>query len=497
MTLLKNNKIFILLFTIFFFFLVYKIGSASINNDAQFWYTRTQNFVSAVKRNDWEETFQNPKPGVTVMWVSGYSLDTLLSLYDKLFGFTPSIYEHKTFYLVHSAVILPLIIFTLISIFIFYFIGKHLVRPQVVLLSLLVLVTQPLYVGLARNFHSDASVTAFMTVSVLFLFYYLLKNTKILFLIVSSLSAGLALLSKSSAVFLIPFVLLCFAVHSIYFRKSLSFYFKSVSIWLVVLFVTFYIFFPAMWVYPKAVLTWVFIEEGRELLLKGRDGINPFLYYLRPLFKTLTPVYFISFVLGLFCFVKDFKRFEKKEKFFYVGILLYVFFFLLQMSLIKQKMDRYILPLFPLGSFIAGYGLFQIYTNLKNKAHKGIFLFIVIVFSFAPILYYFPNYLLFPSQPGKDQFGCSLCSDIGSYLNSKENPADLKIVFSSKKLHKLQPHVLGKVYSTDETLPNNWSAEYYVMENNQIPPEEFKHCALEKTISFRNVDYWKILSCKN
>lgn len=495
--LVKNHKLFWFLLLIFSFFLFYKIGGASINNDAQFWYSRSQEFVSNVKKKDWIDTFQNPKPGVTIMWLSGFSLDLFLNLYTKVYGFTPDIYTHDTFYLVHSSVIVPLLFIVLVGILVFYFISISFVHKEVVLFALMLLLFQPLFIGLARNFHADASVTSFMSMSALTLLFYFYKKTKLVYLVLSGTLAGLALLSKSAAIFLVPYIFFVCILDYFYYKHTFYFYFKTISIWLVVALGTFYLFFPAMWVEPVAVLRWVFIDEGTKLVLEGRDGINPFWYYLEPLGRTITAPYLLAFLIGVFFLFRNFKKLTTERKVFYLAIFGYVIFYLLQMSLVKQKMDRYILPIFPLASLLGGYGIYKVYAAIKNKLAQKVFVLVTVFFASVTTLYYFPNYLLFPSQKGKDQFGCSLCSDVGDYLNSKPNSADLKIISLSRKLHRLQPYVYGKVYSTDEKLPFEWTPEYVVGTVHEGLPAQYSHCTLEKVITFRGVDYWNLYACKN
>lgn len=133
---------------------------------------------------------------------------------------------------------------------------------------------------------------------------------------------------------------------------------------------------------------------------------------------------------------------------------------------------------------------------VKNVSLKKALYTLFFVINLSFVLYFFPNYLIFPSESGKDQFGCSLCSDIGEYLNSKENPADLKIISVSKKVHRLKPFVMGKVYTADEILPNNWTADYLVKSTTEVIPENYTHCVFEANVGFRGVDYWEVYRCK-
>lgn len=511
---LSSNYVFILSILVLLltaFFLYFDISGDSINNDAQFWYERTQNFIKAVKEKDWENTFQNPKPGVTVMWLSGLSLDIFLNTYERVFHFRPFIFTYDTFHLVHFSVIAPLVSVILLSLILFLMLGKKLFDEKIVLYSLMLLCFQPFFIGLSHNFHADAILTAFMFLSFLFAMYFLSKENKIIFIILSGVFAALALLSKSSGIFLIPYIGLMFlidysfsrkftksnkSIKSEDFNKNISFYIKNYIIWFFFLCLTFYTLFPAMWIYPKAVLSWIFIDEGLSLVTEGRDGINPFWYYIEPLFRVLTPLIQASFFLGIFFIFRNFKKYSKIEKKHILLVLSFIFFFILQMSLAKQKMERYLLPILPFMAIVGGYGLYHLSEILKKYISQKVFILVVFILNLVFIMYFFPNYLLYPSEKGEDQFGCSLCSDIGDYLNAKPNAYDLKILSLSKKVHRLQPYVRGKVYTTGEILPNNWTVEYAVTANDEVLPKEYSYCTLEKEIGFRGTNYWKIYKCK-
>lgn len=491
---MKISRIPILIFFLITFFLYFNIGKASINNDAQFWYSRTNNFISAVIRRDWYETFQNPKPGVTVMWVSGLSLRIFLNLYEGVFHFRPNLFTYETFPYVHFSVIAPLVTIVLVSFVVFYYVLKKLFDSDVALFSSILLFFQPIVIGLSRNFHSDAVTMAFMLMSSFFAVYYFTYARKYKWLVISGITAGLALLSKSSAVFLIPYVGFVCLVDFLYVKTRPLDYIFSYIIWFTLLSFVFYALFPAMWVSFVPVLNWIFVEEGLTLVTTGRDGINPFWYYIEPLFRILTPWFLIFLGVGIvsvFIFLKKESRVVQKRILMFLG---FIFFYFIQMSLVKQKMDRYLLPILPFMGIIGGYGVSKLYKLvLKYRKH---FVLLFLILNLSHVLYYFPNYLLYPSMFGKDQFGCSMCSNIGEYLNSQPNPSDLKIISLSNKLHRLQPFVKGKVYSTNEVLPNNWTPEFVVTSMQEQLPIQYSRCVLDTLIGFRGVDYWKIYSCK-
>lgn len=478
------------------FFMFYNIGEASINNDAQFWYTRTQNFMRAIRLQRWEDTFQNPKPGVTVMWLSGISLETFLFLYNRVYGFTPEIYSHATFYLVHFSVVAPLVIVTIISLIIFAKFLYNLFDEKIMFFSIVLLVSQPFYVGLARNFHADSTVTAFMLLSAICAIYYFLKSQKSYLALLSGVFGGLALLAKSAAIFLVPYIALITLSDLLVSKRAISHYGKFAIDWVFSFVVTFFVLFPAMWKLPIPVLSWIFIDEGLQLVQEGRDGINGFWYYFEPVGRILTPILLGAIPLGTYFLAKEFLKMNRSEKLKWFMVVSYVLFYFLQMSLVNQKMDRYLLPTLPFLALIGGLGVAKLAGAIKKLPIK-VFAMGFFFLSFSIIAYYFPNYLLYPSIKGRDQFGCSLCSDIGKYFNSMEDPASLKIVSESNKLHRLQPFVYGQVFSQNEILPNGWTPEYFVKADHVELPTAYSNCKLEKNIDFKGYTYWNIYRCKD
>ncbi|MBD3366361.1 phospholipid carrier-dependent glycosyltransferase [candidate division WWE3 bacterium] len=519
------DKLFVVLFLLITFFSFYRLGRASINNDAQFWYSRTEEFISEIQDHDWGETLQNPKPGITVHWLSGLSLETFLNLYEWHYGFRPQIWTYDTFHLVHTAVIAPLILVSLGFILVYYLVVSKLFSKKLAFFSVLLFGLQPFYIGLSRNFHADSTVTAFMGISALLLLLFLSSSEvpKWKWLIFSGVFAGLALLSKSSAIFLLPYFVLALFSDFITQRRNFWFYLKAVLIWFFTCAFTFVAVFPDMWIEPLENLKIIFINEGLFLARVGRDGadasseiFNGFFDYFEPLYRDLTLVFLVSAFLGIALYIRNFlsdiftsfdlssrnikellrsfnKVFSREKS--AILILCYALFYFVQMSLVAQKMDRYLLPLIPFLAFFGGYLLVQIKKTFSNK-NKKYFLLASFLLAVSTTAYYFPNYLLYPSIKGKDQFGCSLCSNVGDYLNSKDNPSDLKIVITSNKVHRLRPFVKGKIYTLNQDLPNGWTVEYLVAANHEELPPDYSHCTLETKIRFRSLPYWKIYKCK-
>ena len=115
------SKRFLIIYLIFSVFLFYRLSTSMFTADSHFWYTRTNNFIQNVKNHKWSETYQNPKPGVTIMWLSGISMDTYFNYYQSKHNFVPYIFSSDIFPRLDFLVKLPLIILCLLSVLDFIF----------------------------------------------------------------------------------------------------------------------------------------------------------------------------------------------------------------------------------------------------------------------------------------------------------------------------------------------------------------------------------------
>jgi hypothetical protein len=473
---LLSNKEFLILSGLILFLLFAYLHKASINNDAHFWYFRSENFVNGILEGKFNETYQNAKPGVSVMWISGFSLFFGLNFYDSLFGWTPEVLVYDTHYFTHFLVVAPLLLISYLSIVVLYFFLCTFFNKKIALNTVILLSLQPFFLGISRHFHADSTLSAFMLISAVFAILYFEKKNS-WFLVFSAIFGGLSLLTKSSGLY----IFLYFGLVSLFYYDNFKNLLKTNAFWFFLSFFTFYILFPAMWVKPFIILERIFLGEVFTLVTNPIDGYNPsILGYLPDFFRVFTPV------LILLSFGGIVKTIKEKNKIALLILLFGVFYFL-QMSLVSQKMDRYLFPLMPSLAFLGAYFI----SKFKYSVLATFLVSIVFV------VYFFPNYLLYPIESLKDQFGCSMCSYVGDYLNKKENPYGLKIVYSSNKLHRLKPYIKGRVYSPNEELPNNWNPEYYVSTTTESLPERFNYCTLEHIVTFRSIEYMDIYSCKN
>ena len=118
----------------------------------------------------------------------------------------------------------PTVLLTSLAILTFYFLLSQLIGPGAALLAALLLALDPFFIGLSRVIHHDALVAIFIMVSLLTLLLYrkeakakaepvnlslsLSLKSPLIWLILSAVAGGLALLTKPTALYLVIFVAL-------------------------------------------------------------------------------------------------------------------------------------------------------------------------------------------------------------------------------------------------------------------------------------------------
>jgi len=474
----------------------YKLGSMIFNNDAHFWYERTFNFIEALKKFDFAGTYQNPKPGITIMWLSGLSTEAFFTLYKGIFGFRPHLYTTDTFSYIHFAARAPLVLLNLGFLVFFYMKVKKLFCEKTALFASILLGFQPFFIATSRIFHADSTLTVFMGISALLLVDYLVNRQKDSRLILSGIFGGLAVLTKLSGVFLLPYSALLLIIYARVYKKAVPLYIKRLSIWIGSMLATFFVLFPAMWVKPLVTLNRLYLEAF-TLTGSGRDGISPFHHYLEIFPDFITPVLLVLVLVSIFCL--SIRRHEGgkarlAENFLVQAVVVFIFFYLLQMSVVSQKMPRYLVPLFPFLSIIAGFGLSRLFKIASKRIHIWLIL-VFLVINLLPIISYFPHYAFYVNEPGRDSFDCSLCSEVGSYINNMEDTPEFNVLIDSINPQRFRPFIKGTVISQEEL--NAFESYEYVIMDSQGSEDSYINCSTLKEFTFKSLTYWEVLECNN
>jgi 4-amino-4-deoxy-L-arabinose transferase-like glycosyltransferase len=367
--------------------------SAFLTADEYLWVTRSREFLLAILNGEWEGTLQSEHPGVTTMWTGTFGIlyrywtrtpqeaDSLLAFVQQVPSFPP----HVSYI---APMRFPTVLLMALFIALFYALVTHLFDDKRVgLMAALLLAFNPYHIALSRVLHHDALETAFMTLALLTLLGYFFKEESAYWLYFSAIMTGLALLSKSPALFLLPFFALLSILWAI--RRSswsqarsagwsdLGHLAESSFFWGGMVWLTIFLLWPAIRVDTLSVLNMVF-EFGTQHATEGHGWGNffwgeishdpGFLFYPVNWLLRTTPLQWLGLVSWAAFFVRHLRHFPQKRPFSWTLsalLLLYVLLFVVMMSIGAKKQDPYILPIYPELDILAAWGLIQLLSIQK------------------------------------------------------------------------------------------------------------------------------------
>jgi len=441
--------IYIILFVITLIPRIINLGFDVINIDALFWKENTYNFLGLLFQGRFSDMAITHHPGVTLMWMASVTTKLFRGVY-LLLNKVPAPDTNSMFLWQHFWHKLPIVIISSLFVLLVYWSVKKLFNDKAALFAALLVSFEPLFIAHSRVFQTDALLTSFMIGSVLLYLVYLSEKARegkiqrfrhsrtawpngpslgeFLFrwvgefarsnklLIFSGILGGLALLTKSNTLFLIPFIALITLVKLGYesegFKKLtavlLKKYLLLIFAFYLLISATFVAAWPSMWTNPGDTLN-LYVSG---ITLEGADRPNrhlffgvetfdpgPFFYPLVLIYRT-SPFTLLLFVGGLIWFLKNLRKLEKRERFVIDSLLLFFVFYLLEITLPAKKLDRYMLPNFIVVAILGGYVVSKIIDHLSKKYNiKYIIgsIFSILLFIFSILLYrsYHPDELAY------------------------------------------------------------------------------------------------------
>lgn len=357
-----------------------------ITPDERRWVERSVKFLGSLLLGDLAGTFQTGHPGVTTMWMGAGGLwakhilqQEHVTLLDYLGQVTtrPSVTPE---FLLPAR--LPTAILTALAVGLVYLLLRRLFNNTAALLGAVILALDPFYLAHSRVIHHDALATTFSVIALIGFLGYVWRCQGVLWLIGSGIAAGLALLSKGSALFLLPFVGLVLLWAFWADLRSLPGSWRAAAVgrigvglfWLGIVALVFVAVWPAMWVQPIDTFVGMFdkaVGYAQEAHSKGnyflgRPVEDPgFLFYpLVILFRT-TPLSLLGlalFVVQLVLYARRFgvcALFENRGGQVQTALLAYVLLFTLFMGFGSKKFDRYLLSVFPVIDILSGIAIAQ------------------------------------------------------------------------------------------------------------------------------------------
>jgi hypothetical protein len=330
---LRTKLLFSLIIFSFAFLRLLGLGTDLSNSDALRWHRRSENFLSALKTFNFADTYQHYQPGVTLMWLNALTKQNIFWVSRLFFGGAISLNNADWFSLVDgiSKSVLVLVLAVLFSWQLYYISRLH-GHKTAMFFGALVAV-EPYLIGIDRWFHLT-SLESYLCFLTFLAFVYSIQNRKKKDLILSAIFLALAVLTKTTSLIMLPIlsVLVFLNYKTINKKDILDFVF--------VFFVAVFLLFPALWVNPietlRALVSAIIGAQANSIRQEILP-INDFLYYPLILTAKMTIVTF-----GLLCFSFIFNIRNKSSRYVYV----YLLTFLLFLTLVGQKIDRYTISLF-------------------------------------------------------------------------------------------------------------------------------------------------------
>jgi 4-amino-4-deoxy-L-arabinose transferase-like glycosyltransferase len=373
-----------------------------------------------------------------------------------------------------------LILFNTLVLLLGFLFAQKILGKLPALIGFLLLAFDPFHIALSKVLHLDGTVANLIMLSLIAFLVYLERRDRLSF-IVSAIAAGLAWLTKSPSLFLIPFMFLILVLYHLGSKsadgktnrwKAVLSDAKMLLGWGLIAALVFFLLWPAMWVNPLSSINTIlaaalgYAEGGHEsaLFFNGHiypDGkITDLRFYLISFLWRTTPIILLGLVAAPFLlFTKDwFPQSKNKPEFqtnhfvdspvsqrWAVGILLlFALGFMAFMTIGLKKFDRYIIPSFVLLDLVAGVSLVWIVSWMAKylpekwrTAFIGVILFGAVAVQAALAWTAFPYFFDYynPLLGGSNQavkvmqvgWGEGL-DQAARYINEKPNSSKLSVM---------------------------------------------------------------------
>jgi 4-amino-4-deoxy-L-arabinose transferase-like glycosyltransferase len=348
---------------------VLDLGTFLTGDEANFWLHRSETFWRVLGAGDFAATAITTHPGVTTMWLGGLGLRLQDVLLDS------GIVRDSSFATFLTLVRLPTVLVHTAGVLLGYHLLRRLLLAAPAALAALFWAADPFVIGYSRVLHVDALAGTFLTLSLLAACLYWHHDPRRRWLVLSGVCAGLAILSKSPALALLPVVGLI-ALAAVWpkiedrgsrmddrssildLRSSIL----ALLLWGLVASLTIFVLWPTLWTGPQAALAQLRLgveAEGAEPHMLGNfflgradDAPGP-LFYPVALVLRLTP----WTLLGLLALPLALRRAQGATRRDLAALAGFVVLFILAMSLFPKKFNRYLIPAFPTVDILAAIGL--------------------------------------------------------------------------------------------------------------------------------------------
>ncbi len=276
-------------------------------------------------------------------------------------------FRHLVFFLPWGRVAVALV--TTLGLVALYPLLARLFDRRVALLAVGLLAFDPFLIGHSGLLHTDALLATFSLLALVAALNGLREPHRAVWWAISGLFTGLALLTKTPALILPPFIILLLAIrhlqsairHSPFAIRYSLFAIRHYSLLILLTIITCLALYPALWTGPLEVVQTLSGFAGRHvegalrpILFLGQTTYDPGpAFYPVVLLFRASPVVLIGLAIGLV----QLRRLPADRRFAFLVLLAFAILFGAAMSLGAKKHDRYLLPAFPPLTLAAALGI--------------------------------------------------------------------------------------------------------------------------------------------
>ncbi len=490
----------LVIFLISFSIRLYGLGGAVMVDEVR-WLDRSYSFWVNVKKGNLGATHQSGHPGVITMMITS---GTSMSIY-RLINNQP--YSRARLLEFLPVARFPIILIICSFLAIIYNFLRQIFGRRIAFFSVLLLSIDPFFLSFSRIVHVDGLLSVFVISSILSFLIYIRKKDERHF-IYSATFAGLAFLTKTPSIVLIPFVgFSLLAREQFKIEKIKEVIMKSIK-WIVIAVGLFYSLWPALWVAPAKSMYDLFDKGGYHVVMphKGTTYTLDVQYYPSKIYFHSSPFIitflFIFSVLFLLRLVRNKTKFVK-QNINYIALLGFGLIFILLFTIGAKKGERYILPAYLTFPIFSITGLFWLLAFLRSRILKITISFLtalLVTAQFIKVIDLSPNYIAYYNQllssptTAKLGFGEGL-DEAAYYLNQKANSQEL--IVSSWYPEIFSSYFDGKTVSLAKR--NDAGVSYVVLYRGMLGRSvedkateiinEYRQKVAEKTIFVNGLEY--------
>ena len=337
-----------------------------VTPDEPAWVYRAIRFADALAARDWASVPSTGHPGVTTMWLGtvGIAVQRLLAPAEsaapldwirRMAWLAPEngeAFQHLALFLPWGRITVALV--TTLGLIALYPLFTRLFDRRVALLTVGLLAFDPFLIGHSGLLHTDALLATFTLLALATALNGLQGQRRSAWWALSGLFTGLALLTKTPAIILPPFILLVCAVSTLVrnstFRATAAVA-THCSLFIASLFITVFALYPALWTGAADTFRTLSAFAGRHvemaqrpIFFAGQTTYDPGpIFYPIVFLLRVSPLVLIGLVIGLV----SVRRLPADRRLTYLLLLAFAIGFGALMSLGAKKHDRYLLPAFP------------------------------------------------------------------------------------------------------------------------------------------------------